>query len=64
MICRHSELHALFEGSIRLKEYKMNQTFVKSVTEQLPKLGLLQDEPMEKTHDLPHRRPGRLLCRA
>ena len=26
----------------------MNQTFVKSVTEQLPKLGLLQDEPMKK----------------
>lgn len=26
----------------------MNQTFVKSVTEQLPQLGLLQDEPMKK----------------
>lgn len=26
----------------------MNQTFVKSVTEKLPKLGLLQDEPMKK----------------
>lgn len=26
----------------------MNQTFVKSVTEQLPKLGFLQDEPMKK----------------
>ena len=36
----------------------MNQTFVKSVTEQLPQLGLLQDEPMKKTHDLPYRRPG------
>ena len=26
----------------------MNQTFVKSVTEQLPQLGLLRDEPMKK----------------
>ena len=26
----------------------MNQTFVKSVTEQLPQLGLLQDESMKK----------------
>lgn len=26
----------------------MNQTFVKSVTEKLPQLGLLQDEPMKK----------------
>ena len=26
----------------------MNQTFVKSVTEQLPQLGLLQYEPMKK----------------
>mgnify|MGYP002226420515 CR=1 FL=1 len=49
------DLYEAFRGYIaflkehRLKEYKMNQTFVKSVTEQLPQLGLLQDEPMKNT---------------